>query len=208
MRIILASKNTKKLLELRAILREAGAEVFAPQELDIDLPEVDEDGDTFVENALKKARSAHKASGLAAIADDSGLCVDALSGAPGVHSARFAGIGASDEDNNHKLLQQLAGNQNRRGRFACAIAYVDSTTEHWVEGFCEGRILEHPRGDGGFGYDPLFLPDGYQQTFGELPFDVKNGLSHRYQASAALRDWLQSHTSPSAPADTRPDTRS
>ncbi|ADU65294.1 RdgB/HAM1 family non-canonical purine NTP pyrophosphatase [Desulfurispirillum indicum] len=196
MKIILASKNRKKLIELREILRDIGVEVYSPEELEINIPDVEEDGSTFVENALKKARSAHLYSGLPAIADDSGICVDALGGAPGVYSARYAGDHCDDDDNNRKLLDALSEVEDRRGRFACAIAYVDDQQSHTVEGFCEGVVLRAPRGEGGFGYDPLFQPTGFEESFGSLPKEVKNRISHRYKAIVALKQFLQTVQQP------------
>lgn len=196
MKIILASKNKKKLIELREILRDTGVAVYSPEELGIDIPDVEEDGNTFVENALKKARSAHIYSGLPAIADDSGISVDALGGAPGVYSARYAGDHCNDDDNNQKLLDELSGVEDRRGRFVCAIAYVDNQRSHTVEGFCEGVVLGAPRGAGGFGYDPLFQPTGFDESFGSLPKEVKNRISHRYKAIMALKQFLQTVQQP------------
>ncbi|WP_027389567.1 RdgB/HAM1 family non-canonical purine NTP pyrophosphatase [Chrysiogenes arsenatis] len=187
MQVILASHNQKKLIELQAILADLGFSIATPKQLGIELPEVEEDGDTFEANALKKARSAFAATGIPALADDSGICVSALDGAPGVYSARYSGVGASDEANNDTLLKALSGVPDRHAWFACAIAFVDQAGEMVATGECHGTILHAPDGGGGFGYDPLFLPDGQAQTFAALPHDIKNRISHRYRALEAFR---------------------
>ncbi len=156
--------------------------------------ELREDGVTFVENALAKARQAARATGLPAIADDSGLEVDALDGAPGVYSARYAGPGADDDRNNAKLLEALRGvpPARRTARFRCVAVFVDPARglELVREGACEGEILEAPRGDDGFGYDPLFFVPTVGRTMAELPLEEKNRLSHRAAAFRALADAL------------------
>jgi XTP/dITP diphosphohydrolase len=156
--------------------------------------ELREDGDTFEANALAKARQAAAATRLAAIADDSGLEVDALGGAPGVYSARYAGSPSDDVRNNAKLLEALRGvpAAQRRARFRCVAAFVDpgADAELTCSGACDGEILEQPRGDLGFGYDPLFLVPALGRTMAELPLDEKNRLSHRAAAFRALADVL------------------
>lgn len=159
----------------------------------VDLPP--EGAASYRENALAKARAVRAALGVAAVGDDSGLEVDALGGAPGITSARFAGEGAGDAANNARLLEELRGlpPEKRGARFRCVLALVDAEgRETVVEGLCPGRILDAPRGTEGFGYDPLFLPDGETRTFAELPPDVKNARSHRGRAAAALRRALES----------------
>ena len=152
--------------------------------------EVDEDQDTFEGNACKKATEIAAAASVACLADDSGLEVDALAGRPGVYSARYSGPGATDARNNARLLQELANvpDARRTARFRCAIAVVDANGELLAEadGACEGRIAHEPRGSHGFGYDPIFVPDGYGQTMAELGPETKNRISHRAQAAAAL----------------------
>jgi XTP/dITP diphosphohydrolase len=187
--IVLATKNRGKALELAAML----AGVVERVESLADHPEVvlpEEGAVSYRDNALAKARTVELALGVAAVGDDSGLEVDALGGMPGIVSARFAGEGAGDAANNARLLEELRGlPANRRGaRFRCVLALVEAGgRETVVEGQCPGRILDAPRGSGGFGYDPLFLPDGETRTFAELPHDVKNAISHRGRAVAALR---------------------
>ncbi len=188
-RVVLATGNRGKLAEMRAILAGSGIEVLPQSDFGIEPPV--EDGDSFAANALIKARHAARLAGLPAIADDSGLEVDALGGRPGIHSARYAGPGASDADNNRKLLEELAGvPAGRRGaRYRCAMAWVDRADDpapRVFEAAWEGAIGGAPRGDGGFGYDPLFLVAGGSRTAAEMPAAEKNRVSHRGQALAAL----------------------
>ena len=194
MKLLVATRNRHKLEEIRAILAVPGLHLMGAEEVP-GLPEVEEDAPTFEGNAIKKARTLARASGRWTLADDSGLEVDALGGAPGVISARYAGPEASTPANNARLLRELAGVTDRRARFRCVLALCSPAGSIWtVEGRCEGRILAAPRGANGFGYDPLFVPDGHDQTFAELPADVKNGLSHRgralQKAMAAWSDFL------------------
>ncbi|HXJ19089.1 MAG TPA: RdgB/HAM1 family non-canonical purine NTP pyrophosphatase [Polyangia bacterium] len=189
MRVVVATRNRGKLREIVPLLADLALELVTIDEL---APEAElrEDGVTFEENALAKARQAAAATGLPAIADDSGLEVDALDGAPGVYSARYAGPVADDDRNNAKLLEALrdvpAG--RRGGRYRCVATYVDPARamELACAGRCEGEILTAPRGTGGFGYDPLFLVPALGLTMAELPLDQKNGLSHRAAAFRAL----------------------
>lgn len=197
--LVFATRNQGKLVELRALL--AGTEVLgvdeAAQRLGRPIPDVVEDADTFAGNAIKKAREVSQATGLPALADDSGLEVDALDGAPGVYSARYAGEGAGDAANNAKLLQALAGvpRARRAARFRCVLALADVTgplgeQTLTADGTCEGVVLEAPRGTGGFGYDPLFLVPELGQTFAELGVGPKGDLSHRARAMQAIRPRL------------------
>jgi len=183
-RIVLATRNQGKVRELRGLLQGTGVEVLSLDTFP-DAPEVEETGGTFAENALLKALSAARHTGLVSLADDSGLVVDALEGRPGVYSARFAGPDATDEANNQKLMAELQAvpPERRTGRFrsAVAIAAPDGRTRV-VHGACEGVILDTPRGSNGFGYDPLFLVPAYGQTLAELPLEEKNRISHRGQA--------------------------
>ncbi|MBK7900217.1 MAG: RdgB/HAM1 family non-canonical purine NTP pyrophosphatase [Azonexus sp.] len=192
--LVLASNNGKKLTELRALLAPLGIEVTPQDELGVS--EAEEPHGTFVENALAKARHAALATGLPALADDSGLCVDALGGAPGVISARYAGEPKSDARNNEKLLAELAalpGEQARGAHFACVLVLVRSADDPQpliAEGECPGRILAAPRGTGGFGYDPLFWLPELGKTMAELDAQEKNGISHRARAMARLLERL------------------
>jgi XTP/dITP diphosphohydrolase len=187
--VVLASGNEGKLRELQALLAGCGFEVLPQSALGIDSPH--EDGASFVENALIKARHAARAAGLPAIADDSGLEVDALGGRPGVHSARFAGPGRGDEANNERLLAELAGvpPERRTARFRCAMVFVrdaDDPSPIVRTGVWEGAIGHERHGAGGFGYDPLFIVAGEGRTAAEMPAEQKNRVSHRSQALRAL----------------------
>lgn len=176
-----------KLKEIRQILDIPGLEILAADAIP-GLPEVEEDRDTFEGNATKKAVELAAASGLMTLADDSGLEVDSLDGAPGVYSARYAGEPTDDAANNLKLLKKLEGVTNRAARFRCAIALaMPDGRSATVYGCCEGVIGSEPHGDDGFGYDPLFIPSGYNQTFGELGPDIKHSISHRGNALAAAK---------------------
>lgn len=186
--ILVATRNPKKLAEIREILSAPGLELLDPEAVG-DLPEVEEDGDTFEANAIKKAVTLARASGMLTLADDSGLEVDALGGEPGVYSARYAGEPSDDAANNAKLLAALQGVTNRRGRFRCVIALATPDGEcATVDGRCEGHIADAPQGQGGFGYDPLFIPDGFSQSFGELAAAIKHRISHRGAALRAARE--------------------
>jgi len=156
------------------------------------LKEVEEDHPTLEGNALKKARYVYEATGLPALSDDTGLEVDALSGRPGVYSARYAGEDATYQDNLEKLLEELAGvaPKDRKAQFRTVAALVSGDDTHTFEGVCRGVILSKPRGDKGFGYDPVFQPEGYNQTFAELDPGVKNEISHRGRAIKKLRNFL------------------
>ncbi len=191
MKVVLASNNKGKLRELGELLAEHDIELVPQGELDI--PEAVEDGLSFVENAILKARHACTLSGLPAIADDSGLEVDALKGAPGIHSARYAGTHGDDAANNRKLLEALRGvpDEDRTARFQCVMVFMrhaKDPTPLICQGSWEGRILCEPRGENGFGYDPLFWVADENATAAELPADVKNALSHR---GKALRKLMQ-----------------
>jgi XTP/dITP diphosphohydrolase len=201
-RLLVATHNRGKLAELRELFADIpGLELVALADLGRALPEVVEDGRTFEENAAKKAREYARAAGLPALADDSGLEVDALAGQPGVLSARFAGPRSTDGENNRLLLQRLEGfdADERTARFRCVLALCDpggplGAQVHLAEGVCEGRIVSGPRGTGGFGYDPLFVPAaGSGATFAELGDELKNRISHRAIASRAMRDFLRGY---------------
>ncbi|MGH8242993.1 MAG: RdgB/HAM1 family non-canonical purine NTP pyrophosphatase [Steroidobacteraceae bacterium] len=193
-RVVLATGNPGKLREMRTILAGHGFEVVAQSELGIRA--VVEDGDSFAANALIKARHAAAASGLPAIADDSGIEVDALGGRPGIHTARYAGPVANEGENNEKLLAELADiPEARRGaRYRCAMAFVrnaDDPSPIVAEAFWEGRIGFERRGTGGFGYDPLFIVAGGTLTAAEMPAAEKNRVSHRGKALAALAEKMK-----------------
>jgi XTP/dITP diphosphohydrolase len=193
MRLLLGTRNPGKVKEIVTILGDSGWSFSSLQEFENVGPAA-EDGVTYAENAIAKARFYAAATGLLALADDSGLEVAALGGAPGVYSARYAGEGASDADRRQLLLSELAKvySGDRRARFVAAVAIADPSgvVLNLSEGICEGTITFEPRGTSGFGYDPLFVPDGYDLTFAELSDAVKNRISHRARALMRLRDSL------------------
>lgn len=189
MRIILASNNKNKMREFRELLAGTDAEPVSQRDAGCDF-EVDETGTTFEENAFLKADAVIKATGCIAVADDSGLVVDALNGEPGIYSARYGpGHDASDADRNQYLLGKLGDEQNRRARFVCCVCCClpDGNTIT-ARGECEGEILAAPRGSNGFGYDPLFRPLGYDVSMAELSADEKNAISHR---GKAMREFIE-----------------
>jgi XTP/dITP diphosphohydrolase len=188
-KIVLASNNPGKVREINELL--AGEQITVITQKEFNIPDVVEDGLSFVENAIKKARHASSLSGLPAIADDSGLEVDALNGAPGIYSARFAGPGASDEANLEKLLAHLkqVEDEQRSARFQCLLVYMrhaEDPTPIICQGTWEGRILHRPRGENGFGYDPIFYVPTHDCSSAELAPEVKNSLSHRGRALQKL----------------------
>ncbi len=186
MRFVLATHNPGKLREMGEILKDFGIEVVSPRDLGITV-DVEETGTTFAENAMLKAKAICKEANLPAIADDSGLCVDALNGAPGVYSARYGGEGLDDKGRYMLLLSSLRGAPTRAAHFACAVACAfpngDTLT---AEGRCDGSIAYAPLGEGGFGYDPVFLLPGTGKTFGQLTQEEKSAVSHR---GRALKDF-------------------
>jgi XTP/dITP diphosphohydrolase len=194
--IIVATKNEGKLREIRSILKDLSFKLFGLNHFE-DVPDVEEDGKSFSENGLKKARFYSKLFGRIAIADDSGLEVDALGGRPGIYSARYAGIGASDQENRKKLLTELEGVpiSKRGARFKCAIAMVwPDGREVITEGSCRGKIGFKEVGKNGFGYDPLFIIPQYGKTMAQLSLQEKNRISHRGKALRKLRKVLRDFT--------------
>jgi XTP/dITP diphosphohydrolase len=176
MKLLLATKNPHKVEEIRAIFDIPSLEILSAVDYD-ELPDVEEDGDTFEANAKKKAVTLARLTGLWALADD-----------PGVYSARFAGEPCDYEANNRKLLKMMEAVEERSGRFRCVMALSSPTGEaETVDGTCEGTIITAPRGDAGFGYDPVFVPEGFQETFAEMPAEQKNKLSHRGHALAEAK---------------------
>jgi XTP/dITP diphosphohydrolase len=191
--LVVATRNRGKLLEIQAVLDGIVGTVRCAADF-AGFPETIEDGLTFQENALKKAREAMMFTGLPALADDSGLVVEALNGRPGVYSARFAGEGAADADNNLRLLKELDGipTGQRQAAFVCVLAFVSPDgCEQVFSGRVGGGILAVERGDGGFGYDPLFLVNGFDRTMAELNVQEKNAISHRGQALQHFRVFLE-----------------
>ena len=191
-RLILASNNKGKLKEFNELLSTVGFEVHAQGEYDV--PEADEPFHTFVENALQKARHASRLTGLPALADDSGVCVTALGGAPGVYSARFAGEPKSDARNNEKMISELAKHQDRSAYYYCVLVFVrhpDDPQPIIADGRWNGVMVDTPRGAGGFGYDPYFYIPSLGKCAAELTADEKNALSHRGLALRALVEKLK-----------------
>ncbi len=186
MKLIIASNNKHKIYEIKKILGGKFSEILSLKEAGINHETV-EDGVTFSENAYKKAKEIAEISGCTALADDSGICVDALDGAPGVYSARFSGDHGNDEANNALLLEKLSDKENRGAHYACAMALV-YPDGRYIEsvGYMYGEITKDPRGERGFGYDPLFVPTGETRTVAEMTDDEKNKISHRAKALAGL----------------------
>lgn len=189
-KLILASRNKNKIEEMKQLVAHLGIEVFSALDFP-ELEEVEEDKPTLEGNALKKARYVHQKTGIAALSDDTGLEVDALNGAPGVLSARYAGENATYEDNVLKLLSAMQGQSNRMARFRTVVALVDSENEYTFEGICEGKIIEKQIGKKGFGYDPIFIPTEFAETFAQMNADIKNLISHRGKAVQKFVDFLE-----------------
>ncbi len=201
MQLLIATRNRHKLIEIQSILSDLNFDFFSPADFP-NFPIINEDALTIRDNAIKKSIESAHASKTLTLADDTGLEVDALGGEPGVYSARFAGEEATYHENNKKLLKLLSGVplKKRLARFRCVVSIAtDQGLVDAVEGVCNGTILESERGGGGFGYDPLFIPDGQVKTFAELPLNVKNRISHRAKALekawAVLSKYLREHQS-------------
>ena len=190
--LLVATTNPHKVKEIKSLLDIAGLKLLGLSDFDR-YPKVIEDGKTFDENAVKKAETYFDYFGIPVIADDSGLEVDILKGEPGVYSARYAGEHATDADNNALLLKRLRGvpSQKRGAHFVCSVCFADATERRLFRGVREGRILEHPQGKGGFGYDPLFFVPALNKTFAQLSESEKNSISHRAMAFAELKKFLQ-----------------
>lgn len=191
MKLIIASNNKNKIYEIKKILGKKFDPILSQREAGIE-HETEEDGKTFTENALKKAREIAEISGCAALADDSGICAHALDGAPGIYSARFSGGHGNDEDNNNLLIQKLSDKDDKGAHYTAAIAlvYPDGSSVT-AEGHMYGRIIDTPRGDRGFGYDPIFVPDGEERTVAEMSDEEKNEISHRARALQNLLSILE-----------------
>ena len=193
MKLILASNNAKKMKELRAILSDMDVEILSQREAGCNF-EVDETGTTFAENAYLKAKAVFDATGEATVADDSGLMVEALGGEPGVYSARYTpgGHDATDKERYEYLLKKMGDTENRKAKFVSSICCLlpDGRIIR-TEGECHGRILTGPCGEGGFGYDPVFMPDGYDESMAQLGTEVKNKISHRAHALAKFKEELR-----------------
>ena len=191
MKVIAATKNKGKIREMEEILSELGIEIVSQQNMGIDV-DVEETGDTFEKNALIKARAVAMISDSPVLADDSGICVDALGGAPGVYSARYAGDNATDEDKINKMLCEIGNSEDRSAKFVTAVAFIfPDGREVTATGEVKGHITEKPAGGGGFGYDPIFFSEELKKTFAEASDEEKNSVSHRGRALRNLYEKLK-----------------
>lgn len=190
MKLIIASNNKDKIKEIKDILSSHFDEIISIKEAGIQ-HETIEDGTTFMENAIKKAKEICEISGCASLADDSGICVDALGGEPGIYSARYSGEHGNDEMNNQLILKKLEGKSDRKAHYTCAMAlFFPDGKSITTEGYWHGKVAHEPKGTNGFGYDPLFIPDGFGCTSAELTPDEKNDISHRRNALNLLLEKL------------------
>lgn len=189
-KLVLASRNKNKIEEMKQLVAHLGIEIFSALDFP-DLEEVEEDQPTLEGNALKKARYVHQQTGIPALSDDTGLEVEALDGAPGVYSARYAGEDASYQDNVLKLLAALDGKSDRNAQFRTVVALVDGDKEFTFEGVCKGSIIEKQHGKKGFGYDPVFRPNEFAETFAQMDSNIKNLISHRGRAIQKFVDFLE-----------------
>ncbi len=194
-KIFFFSSNPGKIREVKQILSELEVEILSPQDLNLELVSPPEDGETFKENSLIKARAAFEQTGIPSLADDSGLIVEPLRGKPGIHSARYAGVNGPNRDraNRQKLLRELKGIpfKERKAAFVCALTFYSPPTVKQFIGKCEGLITEEERGHSGFGYDPIFFLPQENKTFGEMPPELKNRYSHRFKALQKFKSWLE-----------------
>lgn len=191
MELVIASNNKGKIREIKPLIE--GIDVLSLQDVGF-TADIEEPFHTFEQNALAKASAIHAFAQKNTFADDSGLCVNALAGEPGVDSAHYSGT-RNDEENLQKVLTTLKGADDRSAFYKAVICLIWNDEIYYFEGICEGRILEEKRGEGGFGYDPIFIPDGYEQTFAELPLDVKNTISHRGKAVKKMVEFLKTKVS-------------
>ena len=189
-KLLIATHNPGKKVEIESLLKGLSVEIFTQDDFP-DMPVVDEDRNTLEGNARKKAKSAFEWTGLPSLADDTGLEVNALGGRPGVYSARYAGKDGNAKANRELLKSELEGITQRNARFRTVLCFIDGEGERYFEGVCEGEILERERGEGGFGYDPLFLPAGETLTFAEMDRETKNKISHRGRALRAFLEFIR-----------------
>lgn len=189
-KLILASRNKNKIEEMKQLVSHLGIDVFSALDFP-DLEEVEEDQPDLDGNALKKARYVNQQTGIPALSDDTGLEVEALDGAPGVYSARYAGESATYQDNVLKLLEALKGKENRKAQFRTVVALVDGDKEWTFEGVCKGSIIKEQKGKKGFGYDPIFMPQEFAETFAQMDSEIKNLISHRGKAIQNFISFLE-----------------
>jgi XTP/dITP diphosphohydrolase len=191
-KLVVSTGNEHKILEIREILHDLNIEVLSKNDIGLKELDVEEDGKTLEENSLKKARALSEKTDYMVIADDTGLFVNALNGEPGVYSSRYAGEDGNDKKNCEKLIKKLENVENRSAYFKTVIALITEDKEEIIaEGICRGKIGKEPKGQNGFGYDPLFIPEGYDKTFAELGHDIKNRISHRALALKELRKIIE-----------------
>ncbi len=191
MKILLATNNNDKVKEIKSKLINTGLDIVSPNEIGIYDFEVDETENTLEGNALLKAKAFYEKSGLPSISDDTGLFVEKLNGSPGVYSARYAGENASYEDNCNKLMNELSDSKNRNAVFRTVICFYEGGNAHKFIGECEGQIIKETKGTKGFGYDPIFIPTGYELTFADMDSNLKNIISHRAKAVDKLINYLK-----------------
>lgn len=190
MELVFATSNQNKIKELQPLLPNK-IKLKSLADLHLDYIQLEETGSTFQENALQKAKALYLKIGVPTFAEDSGLVVNSLDGAPGIYSARYAGTDATDQDNNNKLLESLKGKSDRSAYFIAVIVLYDGQNTHCFEGRCHGHVAKEAKGNEGFGYDPLFVPEGYEQSFAELGFEEKNKMSHRAIALEKFCEFLE-----------------
>ncbi|MFD2046247.1 XTP/dITP diphosphatase [Ornithinibacillus salinisoli] len=194
-KVIIATKNKGKAKEFKTLFAKYNIQAVSLLELKDNMPDVDETGSTFEENAALKAEEIAGVLNTPVLADDSGLVIDALGGRPGIYSARYAGEPKNDQANTEKVIAELANvpEHERTARFVCVLAVaIPGNNTILKSGYCEGRIGTHPKGENGFGYDPIFIPEGFEETMAELSSEEKNNISHRNNAIVQLEDWLRS----------------
>jgi XTP/dITP diphosphohydrolase len=194
MKIILATFNKHKVYEISQLIGATEIELLSLEDIGYD-EEIIEDGKSFIENALIKAETIHNKYKLPTLADDSGICIDALGGEPGIHSARFAGEKTTSTEKNRIIIDLLKGKSDRNAHYTCALAYVDEKEKFIVEKYCHGKIIDKETGDEGFGYDPIFFIDAYNKTLAEISLEEKNKISHRGQAFMEFKKHIENKNS-------------
>lgn len=190
MKIILATFNKHKLFEISQLIGSTDIELLSLEDIGYE-EEIIEDGKSFIENALIKAETIYNKYRIPTLADDSGICIDALGGEPGIHSARFAGENTSSSEKNRLIIDMLKDKEDRNAHYTCALAYIDETEKFIVEKYCHGEIIDQEKGKEGFGYDPIFFIEAYNKTLAEIPLDEKNKISHRGQAFREFKKHIE-----------------
>lgn len=194
MKIILATFNKHKLYEISQLIGSTEIELLSLEDIGYD-EEIIEDGKSFIENALIKAETIYNKFKIPTLADDSGICIDAIDGEPGIHSSRFAGENTSSKEKNRIIIDMLKGNGNRKAHYTCALAYVDDNEKFIVEKYCHGKIIEEEIGFNGFGYDPIFFVESFNKTLAEIAIEDKNKISHRGQAFMEFKKHIENKNS-------------